>query len=78
MFRRSAGVQKQSWTQALFLILFTSDVQLDVYNKAELRDSANVMGVIWGSVEPGKLRNCTTCTFNMFRSIKLCLLNSII
>ncbi|XP_017307041.2 aminopeptidase NAALADL1 [Ictalurus punctatus] len=30
------------------------DVQLDVYNKAELRDSANVMGVIWGSVEPDR------------------------
>ncbi|KAM9446861.1 aminopeptidase NAALADL1 [Clarias gariepinus] len=30
------------------------DVQLDVYNKAELKDSANVMGVIWGSVEPDR------------------------
>ncbi|KAI4877165.1 hypothetical protein NFI96_020668 [Prochilodus magdalenae] len=31
-----------------------SDVTLDVYNKGELRDSANVMGVIWGSVEPDR------------------------
>ncbi|KAG7318617.1 hypothetical protein KOW79_018372 [Hemibagrus wyckioides] len=30
------------------------EVKLDVYNKAELRDSANVMGVIWGSVEPDR------------------------
>ncbi|KAK2845865.1 hypothetical protein Q7C36_010719 [Tachysurus vachellii] len=30
------------------------DVKLDVFNKAELRDSANVMGVIWGSVEPDR------------------------
>ncbi|KAB5528284.1 hypothetical protein PHYPO_G00138510 [Pangasianodon hypophthalmus] len=30
------------------------DVQLDVYNKAEIKDSANVMGVIWGSVEPDR------------------------
>lgn len=60
MFKRSSYGQEQSWTvedktQALFLTLFTSDVKLDVYNRAELRDSANVMGVIWGSVEPGKL-----------------------
>ncbi|XP_072520941.1 aminopeptidase NAALADL1 [Salminus brasiliensis] len=31
-----------------------SDVKLDVYNAGELRDSANVMGVIWGSVEPDR------------------------
>ncbi|KAF7687672.1 aminopeptidase NAALADL1 isoform X1 [Silurus meridionalis] len=30
------------------------DVKLDVYNKAGLNDSANVMGVIWGSVEPDR------------------------
>lgn len=50
MFRRSSEV--------LFVILFHSDVKLDVFNKAELRDSANVMGVIWGSVEPGEIRTC--------------------
>ncbi|XP_066511158.1 aminopeptidase NAALADL1-like [Hoplias malabaricus] len=31
-----------------------SEVQLEVYNYGELRDSANVMGVIWGSVEPDR------------------------
>ncbi|XP_076855102.1 aminopeptidase NAALADL1 [Brachyhypopomus gauderio] len=31
-----------------------SDVKLDVYNRGELRDSANVMGVIRGSVEPDR------------------------
>ncbi|XP_062874192.1 aminopeptidase NAALADL1 [Trichomycterus rosablanca] len=31
-----------------------SDVKLDVYNKRRLEDSANVMGVIWGSVEPDR------------------------
>ncbi|KAL6465985.1 hypothetical protein MHYP_G00261180 [Metynnis hypsauchen] len=31
-----------------------SEVKLDVYNSGELRDSANVMGVIWGSVEPDR------------------------
>ncbi|XP_026875689.2 aminopeptidase NAALADL1 [Electrophorus electricus] len=31
-----------------------SDVTLHLYNRGELRDSANVMGVIWGSVEPDR------------------------
>uniref|UniRef100_A0A4W4GKG0 Aminopeptidase NAALADL1 n=1 Tax=Electrophorus electricus TaxID=8005 RepID=A0A4W4GKG0_ELEEL len=30
------------------------DVTLHLYNRGELRDSANVMGVIWGSVEPDR------------------------
>lgn len=47
---------RQDKMQSLFLLLLTSNVKLDVYNKAELRDSANVMGVIWGSVEPGENR----------------------
>ncbi|XP_041094342.1 aminopeptidase NAALADL1-like [Polyodon spathula] len=31
-----------------------SDVQVNVYNKEEMKDSANVMGVIRGSVEPDR------------------------
>ncbi|XP_035292001.1 aminopeptidase NAALADL1 [Anguilla anguilla] len=31
-----------------------SDVKLDIYNKGELRNSSNVMGVIRGSVEPDR------------------------
>uniref|UniRef100_A0A3B1IQ93 Aminopeptidase NAALADL1 n=2 Tax=Astyanax mexicanus TaxID=7994 RepID=A0A3B1IQ93_ASTMX len=31
-----------------------SEVKLDVYNAGELRNSTNVMGVIWGSVEPDR------------------------
>lgn len=30
-----------------------SDVKLDIYNYAEVKNSSNVMGVIRGSVEPG-------------------------
>uniref|UniRef100_A0A8C9WJK2 N-acetylated alpha-linked acidic dipeptidase like 1 n=1 Tax=Scleropages formosus TaxID=113540 RepID=A0A8C9WJK2_SCLFO len=32
----------------------SSDVQLDIYNWAELRNSSNVMGIIRGSVEPDR------------------------
>ncbi|XP_023679806.2 aminopeptidase NAALADL1 [Paramormyrops kingsleyae] len=32
----------------------SSDVQMDIYNKGELRNSSNVMGVIRGSVEPDR------------------------
>lgn len=34
--------------------LCSSDVKLDIYNREELKNSANVMGVIRGSVEPGE------------------------
>lgn len=33
---------------------FPSDVQLNIYNYGEIKNSSNVMGVIRGSVEPGK------------------------
>lgn len=34
-----------------------SDVQLNIHNYGELRNSSNVMGIIRGSVEPGEARS---------------------
>lgn len=39
------------------MLPFPSNVHMDIYNKGELRNSSNVMGVIQGSVEPGELIN---------------------
>lgn len=36
------------------MFLLSSDVKLDIFNRGELKSSANVMGVIRGSVEPGE------------------------
>lgn len=36
------------------MFLFSSDVKLDIFNRGEVKSSANVMGVIRGSVEPGE------------------------
>lgn len=36
------------------MFLLSSDVKLDIFNRGEVRSSANVMGVIRGSVEPGE------------------------
>ncbi|TSR04318.1 N-acetylated-alpha-linked acidic dipeptidase-like protein [Bagarius yarrelli] len=52
------------------------DVKLDVYNKAGLRDSANVMGVIWGSVEPGKWRPRRTLIFGSWGAEEFGLIGS--
>lgn len=41
-------------SEALPLFFSFSDVKMDIYNFAEVKKSANVMGVIRGSVEPGE------------------------
>lgn len=38
----------------LNVFLLSSDVKLDIFNRGEVKSSANVMGVIRGSVEPGE------------------------
>lgn len=53
----------------LFLALssssfFCSDVKMDIFNFAQVRKSANVMGVIRGSVEPGESPRSPKCSFS--------------
>lgn len=38
----------------LITLSFSSEVKLDIFNYEEVKSSANVMGVIRGSVEPGE------------------------